>query len=179
MTRRRFLKFAGTGIAIGGGLLGWATLIEPHWVEVTYRSLPLPNLPPSLHGKRLIQLSDFHIGRTDVDYLRSIIKLVNELRADFNVLTGDFIDHGFPNVVDQIRAVFSELQPAAIANIGCMGNHDYGHDWKQVDVADRYVSGFYDVGPQRTLYINRGVGHGLKARFNCRPEITVFSLEKA
>lgn len=40
----------------------------------------------------------------------------------------------------------------------------------------RYVSGFYDIGPGRELYINRGIGYGLKVRFNCRPEVTVFEL---
>ncbi len=265
-------------MAIGGGLLGWATCIEPHWVEVTYRSLSLASLPPSLHGKRLVQLSDFHIGRTNVDYLRLTMKIVNDLKADFHVLTGDFIDHDFPMACDQVQAVFSELQPATIASLGCLGNHDYGRNWTRVDIADRvadtlrelgiqilrdehanfgglnffglddlwsprfmsrevmhladsnaagiclchnpdvcdrgvwgpftgailaghthggqckppflpppripvfnkrYVSGFYDVGADKTLYINRGVGHGLEARFNCRPEITVFSLERA
>ena len=42
-----------------------------------------------------------------------------------------------------------------------------------------YVSGVYDLEPQRKMYINRGVGHTLKARFCARPEITVFRLTKA
>ncbi len=40
----------------------------------------------------------------------------------------------------------------------------------------RYVAGAYDIVGSRSLYINRGVGHLLKARFNVRPEITVFSM---
>jgi uncharacterized protein len=278
MKRRRFFQVAGTGIAFGSSLLCWATCIEPHWVEVTYRSLPLVNLPPSLIGKRLVQLSDFHIGRTNLDYLRTTMGRVNELKADFHVFTGDFIDRDFPQASDHIQAVFAELQPPTISSVGCLGNHDYSHGWSQVDVADRvarilselgiqilrdeqvncgglvfyglddfwsprylsrqvmenatstadgiclchnpdvcdqrvwgefsgailaghthggqckppffspprtpvsnkrYVSGFYDIGNRRTLYINRGVGHGLAARFNCRPEITVFTLEQA
>ena len=42
-----------------------------------------------------------------------------------------------------------------------------------------YVSGVYDLGSQRKMYINRGLGHTLKARFCARPEITVFRLTKA
>lgn len=43
----------------------------------------------------------------------------------------------------------------------------------------RYTAGSFDVGPGRTLYINRGLGHLLKVRFNVRPEITLFTLEPA
>jgi predicted MPP superfamily phosphohydrolase len=36
-----------------------------------------------------------------------------------------------------------------------------------------------EVDAARTLYISRGVGHLLKARFNVRPEITMFTLRRA
>jgi len=272
---RRLLQGAVGSVALGAGLLGWATCIEPHWFEITERELPIPNLPKSLIGKRLIQVSDFHIGKTSIPYLASAIEAVNRLDPDILVLTGDFIDHGFPEAPKMINAVFGELKPATYATIGCLGNHDYGRFWSEIQVADgvverlkdhgvrilldeqvqiegldifglndfwspryqanklmrrasptnasiclchnpdvcdnqiwgdfqgvilaghthggqckppfldpprvpvrngRYVSGFYDLGDERTLYINRGIGHGLKARFNCRPEITVFTL---
>lgn len=41
----------------------------------------------------------------------------------------------------------------------------------------RYTSGEFELGPGRRLYISRGVGHLLKARFNCRPEIACFDLQ--
>lgn len=43
----------------------------------------------------------------------------------------------------------------------------------------RYTAGAFDVGPGRTLYINRGLGHLLQVRFNVRPELTLFTLERA
>jgi predicted MPP superfamily phosphohydrolase len=43
----------------------------------------------------------------------------------------------------------------------------------------RYTAGEFDVGPGRTLYINRGLGHLTKVRFNVRPELTLFTLERA
>jgi predicted MPP superfamily phosphohydrolase len=43
----------------------------------------------------------------------------------------------------------------------------------------RYVAGEYDVGPGRTLYINRGLGYLRRVRFNARPEITLFTLAQA
>jgi predicted MPP superfamily phosphohydrolase len=43
----------------------------------------------------------------------------------------------------------------------------------------RYVKGEVAVNLERTFYINRGLGHLIQARFNVRPEITVFSLARA
>lgn len=43
----------------------------------------------------------------------------------------------------------------------------------------RYTAGQFAVGPGRTLYINRGLGHLMQARFNARPELTLFTLERA
>jgi predicted MPP superfamily phosphohydrolase len=43
----------------------------------------------------------------------------------------------------------------------------------------RYIAGDYDVGPDRKLYINRGVGHLLPVRFNARPEVTIHTLVAA
>jgi predicted MPP superfamily phosphohydrolase len=43
----------------------------------------------------------------------------------------------------------------------------------------RYTAGEFDLGDGRKLYINRGVGHLLRVRFNVRPEVTVFRLARA
>jgi len=40
----------------------------------------------------------------------------------------------------------------------------------------RYTQGVFDLDGDRTLYINRGVGHLIPVRFNVRPEVTVFRL---
>ena len=43
----------------------------------------------------------------------------------------------------------------------------------------RYATGEIPVGGGLTLYVNRGLGHLLRVRFNARPEITVFTLRRA
>ncbi|HEX7981418.1 MAG TPA: metallophosphoesterase [Gemmatimonadaceae bacterium] len=43
----------------------------------------------------------------------------------------------------------------------------------------RYTSGEFAVGPERTLYINRGLGFLIQVRFDVRPELTLFTLERA
>lgn len=43
----------------------------------------------------------------------------------------------------------------------------------------RYQSGAYELSQGRRMYISRGVGHLLQVRFNVRPEVTRFRLERA
>nr|WP_253764335.1 hypothetical protein [Flammeovirga sp. SJP92] len=43
----------------------------------------------------------------------------------------------------------------------------------------KYAQGEIDLEDGRTLYINRAVGHLWQVRFNVRPEITLFELDKA
>jgi len=42
----------------------------------------------------------------------------------------------------------------------------------------RYVSGEIDLSGNRRMYISRGVGHLLRVRFNVRPEIPIFRLQR-
>lgn len=44
---------------------------------------------------------------------------------------------------------------------------------------ERYSSGFFELSNNKKLYINRALGHLWQVRFNVRPEITVFKLQKA
>ena len=43
----------------------------------------------------------------------------------------------------------------------------------------RYTAGECALSAQRTMYISRGVGTVMPVRFNVRPEVTVFTLERA
>ncbi len=43
----------------------------------------------------------------------------------------------------------------------------------------RYTAGEFALSGERRLYINRGVGHLLRVRFNVRPEVTLFELQRA
>lgn len=256
-------------------MLGWTALVEPHWLQTTFRPLVLANLPQSWNGRRVVQISDLHVGQTNPDYLKSCLEHVNGLKPDLLVITGDFVD--YTGGIEDLPAVLAKLQPTRMGTLACLGNHDYGHRWSDVNLAARvmaiaqehgiqvlrddrtqieqldfiglddfwsprprrsrelikaadpnvpaiclchnpdtydgldwtsfrgiilaghthggqckppflpppllpvnnrrYTSGFIDVGPDQQLFINRGLGHTLKVRFNCRPEVTVFTLQ--
>ena len=92
-TRRAFLKRTAVGLlATGAGLGGYAWLIEPHWVEVVRRDLPIRFLPEALDGKTLVQISDLHIGPEVSDaYLRDCFRTVAAIGPDVLIVTGDFM----------------------------------------------------------------------------------------
>jgi len=43
----------------------------------------------------------------------------------------------------------------------------------------RYIAGEFTLSANRHMYISRGVGHLLRVRFNARPEIPIFRLERS
>lgn len=145
--RRLFIRSAAVKLAAGGGLLGWTLLVEPHWVEETHHDLAIANLPRPWRGKRLVHLSDLHVGRVSLSYLQATMERVNALRPDLLLITGDLIDrsHG---VDGQLVAVLGRLQTDDFPVLGCLGNHDYGKRWQQRGLADRVTEAAASQGVQ-------------------------------
>jgi predicted MPP superfamily phosphohydrolase len=282
VNRRVFVQRSAAAIAASAvGCVVYAIGIEPHWLEIVERDLPIENLPPLLEGARLAQISDLHVGpRVNDDYLMDSLDRLRDHKPDIVVITGDFMTYRAAlrdAQYAQLRAVLAHLPRGRLATLGILGNHDYGRNWSEAPVATkvtaeaeragvrilrnevqtvagldvigvddlwahrgdpatalrarasdaalvlvhnpdaadqlswasyrgwmlaghthggqckppflpppllpvqnrRYVSGQVAVDASRTLYISRGVGHLIRARFNVRPEITVFRLRVA
>jgi predicted MPP superfamily phosphohydrolase len=279
LTRRRFLGTSAAALGAAGltGIYAWR--IEPHWLEVVERDLPIANLPPALEGRRLVQISDLHVGpEVDSSYIIAALNRAAMLEPDLTVITGDFVSYRSPEHIDEVARVLKNLAPGSLGCAAILGNHDYGRAWSQTEVADslsrklldlgirvlrnasqsfnglniiglddlwgphfnartalanidrdaanlvlchnpdavdlpafanfqgwvlsghthggqckppflpppllpvrnrRYTSGAFDLGDGRWLYVNRGLGHLLRVRFNARPEITCFRLTGA
>jgi uncharacterized protein len=280
MNRRKFIKrtFWGTvGIGFLTGLYTWQ--IEPFWLEFVKRKMPIANLPDNLIGKTLMQISDIHIGnRFDYGYIIDSFKKAQKFNPDFVVYTGDYVSYENEKQFEQLDEVLKHTVKGKIGTVGILGNHDYGKNWAEQNVADKisgqltdagiqilkndqieisglniiglddywalnfapekvmnnfdqrkanlllchnpdvcdldiwngykgwilsghthggqckppflnapmlpvknkkYSQGEIDLNDGRTLYINRAVGHLWQVRFNVRPEITIFELEKA
>ena len=278
LSRRRFLQLCGVSVFAGAGTFPYALFVEPHWLQMVRRRLPIANLPSGLAGRRLVQLSDIHIGpQVDDTYLLQTFRRVEATSPDLVVYTGDFITHE-AGIIEHARRIIASLPHGRIGTFAILGNHDYGNTWKNVQEADRvaelvsgagirvlrneianvaglqlvglddlwaersipaeafrgletreaslvlthnpdsvdtpgwdrysgwilaghthggqckppflpppllpvankrYTAGVVELTGGRRLYINRGIGHLLEARFNVRPEVTEFTLERA
>jgi predicted MPP superfamily phosphohydrolase len=292
LSRRAFLVSAGAAVA-GTGLYTWR--VEPHWVEVVRRPMPLETLPAALEGRTLLHISDIHVGpRVDPAYLTDALRQAAGLAPDFVAVTGDFVSDGGADEHRDLARVLAHLPRGRLGSVASLGNHDYGRAWSQLDVASavervvadagvtvlrgeardvgglqfaglpdlwspewggldamrgltgaaarradvratlaaldparptvtlchnpdaldlplwdgvrgwvlaghthggqckppflpppilpvrnkRYTAGAFDVGGGRRLYINRGLGHLFRVRFNVRPELTLFTLTR-
>ena len=140
ITRRRFLYgLAGvSGLGLGTGY--YTSRVEPHWLEIVGRPLPLGQLPDSLIGARLVQLSDLHIGpQVDDAYLLGVFDRVREIAPEFVVYTGDFTSFE-KDVFAHAGRVFAHLPLGSRGTFGILGNHDYGPGWAFEDVGDGIAS---------------------------------------
>jgi uncharacterized protein len=148
LTRRQFVWKAGAGLvgsAVTTGLYAWR--FEPHWVEVVERQLPVAQLPAALTGKRLVQISDFHVGpRVDDGYLMATLDRVRDLSPDILVITGDFVSYWGDGTFPQLDRVLRHLPRGTHATLAALGNHDYGRRWSQVDVANRITAQLLGLG---------------------------------
>jgi uncharacterized protein len=146
--RRRFLKIgAGTLAAGAAGVVGYTFGVEPHWLEMVERPLPVRGLPAALAGRRLVQLSDLHVGpRVDDDYMIGSLRRVAELEPDVIVITGDLISYEGPGELTRLRRVLAALPRARQGSVAVLGNHDYGVNWAQPEVAEQVVAELSRVG---------------------------------
>ncbi len=279
MQRRKFIKnsiLGGLGVGILGGLYSWK--IEPFWLDFNKVRMPLKNLPENLIGKTLMQISDLHVGnRFDYNFITESLIEAQSYNPDFVVYTGDFVSYENYEQIEQLKTVMKNATLGSIGTYAILGNHDYGKNWAEQEVADsivnvltenkikvlsnskvnirglniiglddywglnfkpheilksvdnnssnivlchnpdvcdlniwgnykgwilsghthggqvkapfldpfivpvknkRYTSGIFNLSEGRELYINRAIGHLWQVRFNVRPEITLFELDR-
>ncbi len=131
LSRRRFLRL-GAELAAAGVVAGFYSVrIETHWLDITHRLLPVEGLPPALHGRRLVQLSDIHVGGfTDDYYIVSVLERVRAMAPDFVAYTGDQVTQrrGGP-FMERLAGVMDHVARGRLGTVGVLGNHDYGGGW--------------------------------------------------
>ena len=128
LSRRQFL---GVALAAAPPLfnLSLATVAMRQLDQFRVRRfvLPIAGLPADLHGLTIAQISDMHVGRfTSGRVLREMVRVVNELRADLVLLTGDLINDALADLtqgLDLVRAM-----QAATGLYLIEGNHDLIED---------------------------------------------------
>jgi uncharacterized protein len=136
---RRALLTGGPGLLVPAmtlGLTGKVFLDDD--VDVSPEiEIPVPNLPRSLDGIRIVQLSDLHAGpyirRKEIEYWAT---LTNSLNPDLVVLTGDMIDRSMDSL-PELLAGLQKLRPSLgsatsggsrAGVVAVLGNHDLSSD---------------------------------------------------
>ena len=132
-TRRQFLQSAA---AVGAlAVAGDSLLLEPNLPRIVRRIFSLPRWPEPMDGFTIALLSDFHYDPYfSVHPLHSAIGMVNDLRPDMIVLTGDFVS--VPMFGDEKKGAFAAEPCARLLRQmtaphglwAVMGNHDEGTD---------------------------------------------------
>lgn len=137
MTRKIFIKKLFQLAAVGALPVLYSWQVEPFWLEFVEKKLPIKHLPKSLEGKILMQISDLHVGkRFDWNFLIESFQKAKQWNPDFVVYTGDFVNHGTTEELDDLEIVMKHAVLGKLATFGILGNHDYGKDWKDLNCSE-------------------------------------------
>jgi predicted MPP superfamily phosphohydrolase len=130
--RRDFLKVVTSALLLPvGGCSLYGTYIGRNKITIEEQTLSFPDLPEALDGLSIVQISDLHAGVFMEGWeLEPYIEIVNDLKPDIVVITGDIISWG---------AHYIEPAVAALGKIKCnrgvyaiMGNHDFYGDTEEL-----------------------------------------------
>jgi predicted MPP superfamily phosphohydrolase len=147
MHRRRFLALGASAVAAAAGVGVYAWQIEPFWLDVVRRSMPLEHLPAALEGTTLLQVSDVHVGpRVSSDYLIRAFDAARQLSPDFVAFTGDFVSYRSRHEITELARVLRRVPRGRLGTVASLGNHDYGRDWRSIGVADDVSHAASDAG---------------------------------
>jgi uncharacterized protein len=113
----------------------YARFVEPGWLEITRRAMPIVNLPNDLVGKTLAHLSDIHVHPMVPDpFVFDTFNRVRALAPDFVVYTGDFTtDHR--GMYPHAELIYSQMPHGTLGTFASLGNHDYGRNWAHPESA--------------------------------------------
>jgi len=114
-----------TGALIAGIAMSIIAMVQgmrpPVIKEYTVR---LAGLPPQMAGKKIVALTDMHLGvLLGRQWLANRFKQVNALAPDLVVLVGDILD-GHDGTLETLKPVFRRLKPP-LGTFAVLGNHEF------------------------------------------------------
>src|SRR5438477_3947187 len=92
ISRRKFLYtgiLSASALAVAGCVSG---IITRKNVQITFKTIELPNLPAAFKGLTITLASDIHSSPyMSLRDMQDIARLINELKSDVILLPGDFV----------------------------------------------------------------------------------------
>lgn len=123
-----------TGLVIGAALFTLAAIagyLGSRRLVVRRLTATVAGLPAGLHGLRIVQLSDLHVGpHTSRQHLSRVVAEVRHVRPDLIVFTGDQVDDHAGDTA-HFGAAFAGLR-APLGVFAIPGNHDVYAGWSAV-----------------------------------------------
>ncbi|HLF65189.1 MAG TPA: metallophosphoesterase [Saprospiraceae bacterium] len=105
--------------------LTYGLIRNPYRYKVFRKDILLPDIPDTMDGLRLVQISDIHAGSfLAKDRVRKSVEMINALDPDFVFFTGDLVNNS-AHEVDAYIDTFREIK-ATHGIFSVFGNHDYG-----------------------------------------------------
>lgn len=101
-------------------------------MEIRHLDLSFHQLPPSLKGFKIAQISDTHLGPFfTLERLDYVLALIKKEQPDMLVITGDMIDdlNLLPGCMEKLSSL-SAMLPQGI--YFCWGNHEYFRDIERI-----------------------------------------------
>ena len=115
--------------------MDWTILSEPLTIERL--TVAIADLPPSLTGTKIVQLSDLHYDGECLSekMLAQAIRASNQENPDLVILTGDYVTDD-PTPINELVLRLKYLQSRK-GIYACLGNHDifFPHSKKEVTQA--------------------------------------------
>ncbi|TGL61484.1 metallophosphoesterase [Leptospira sarikeiensis] len=118
----RISSFALLGIA--GGMTAFGFYQAKKTPSIKRVSIKVKDLPEGLHGFKIAQLSDIHIGPTiKGHFLEGVVQKTNSLEPDLVAITGDLVD-GTVNMLKHHVTPLKDLE-SKYGTFFVTGNHEY------------------------------------------------------
>lgn len=106
--------------------LAFAFLTARGRARIERLKIPVKKLGSGLHGVRVVQISDIHIGPTlDRHFLRRVVEQVNALQPDIIAVTGDLVDGSVRTLREEVKPLSELRAPLGVYYV--TGNHEYYH----------------------------------------------------
>ena len=124
--RRLFLLNTTNAAVLGAGgvLTGYGVAQAVQTPGVVQVDVPLPKLPATFHGFKILQITDLHVSLTvKADYVRRVVERSNAQNPDLVVFTGDMAD-GPARELGKEAHPLARLQ-APFGKYFVTGNHEY------------------------------------------------------
>jgi hypothetical protein len=116
-----------------------------HWLltgplSVEKLTVAIADLPPSLVGTKIVQLSDLHYDgvKLSEEMLAQAIAVTNEAEPDLIALTGDYVTDD-PTPIHQLVLRLKHLQ-SRCGTYASLGNHDIHYPHSQTEITKALTS---------------------------------------